>query len=61
MNSLKIGARLALAFGIMLVLIALIAGVGLWRVQASSSSIQDLTNVRMHNERMIAEWSKIRP
>ena len=58
MNSLKIGTRLALAFGIMLVLIALIAGVGLWRVQASSSSTQDLTNVRMHSERMIAEWSK---
>lgn len=59
MNKLKIGTRLALAFALMLILIALIAGVGVWRVQGSSSATTDLINTRLANERMINEWSKL--
>lgn len=58
MSGMKIGVRLALGFGVMLVLIALIAGVGLWRVQGSSDATDHLLNVRLTNERLIAEWSK---
>jgi methyl-accepting chemotaxis protein len=58
-NKLKIGTRLALAFGLMLIFIALIAGIGVWRVLGSTAATADLVGQRLSNERMITEWSKL--
>ncbi|NYT62259.1 MCP four helix bundle domain-containing protein [Alcaligenaceae bacterium] len=58
MHNLKIGARLIMGFTFMLLLVAILAGVGLWRMQASSAMAKDLIDVQQEDERMIAEWSK---
>ena len=58
MNNLKIGTRLIMGFTFMLLLVATLAGIGLWRMQASSALTSDIIDVRLHNERMIAEWGK---
>ena len=59
MQNLKIGTRLILSFAIMLVFIAIIAGVGIWRTQASDNNTTELTQLRLTNERIISEWSKL--
>ncbi len=43
MNNLKIGARLGLAFGLMLLLLALISGVALFRLADQNRTTQDIT------------------
>ncbi|WJJ94544.1 methyl-accepting chemotaxis protein [Neopusillimonas aromaticivorans] len=59
MQNLKIGTRLILSFAIMLVFIAIIAGVGIWRTQASDNNTTELTQLRLTNERITSEWSKL--
>ena len=59
MNNLKIGTRLIVSFAIMLLFIALLAGVGIWRIQASDTTTKDLTQTSLDSERMINEWSKL--
>lgn len=58
MNNLKIGTRLGLGFGFMLLLAAILAGIGLWRMQGSSAMAEEIIEVRLRNERIITEWSK---
>ena len=58
MNNLKIGTRLIIAFTFMLLLVAILAGIGLWRMQASSAMTENIIEVRLKNERLIAEWNK---
>ena len=58
MNKLKIGTRLLMGFTFMLLLVATLAGIGIWRMQASSDLTIDLIEVQQQDERMIAEWSK---
>lgn len=59
MNNLKIGTRLIVSFAIMLLFIALLAGIGIWRIQGSDAMAADLTEIRLSSERMITEWSKL--
>ena len=59
MQNLKIGTRLILSFALMLVFIALVAGIGLWRINASDNTTVELTQDKLANERMISEWSKL--
>ena len=46
MNNLKVGSRLALAFGLVLLIAALVAGVGVWRLQELAAA----TNVLVTKE-----------
>jgi methyl-accepting chemotaxis protein len=57
-NRFRIGTRLAMGFGSLLVLIALVALVGLWRIQGSSTITQQLLQEQLHSERLINQWSK---
>ncbi|MGE4124031.1 MAG: methyl-accepting chemotaxis protein [Pusillimonas sp.] len=59
MQNLKIGTRLILSFAIMLVLIAINAGVGMWRIQAADNNTSELTQLRLTNERLTSEWNKL--
>lgn len=59
MQNLKIGTRLILTFALMLVFITLVAGIGLWRINASDNTTVELTQDKLTNERMISEWSKL--
>ena len=58
MQNLKIGTRLILSFAIMLVFIVMVAGIGLWRINASDNTTVALQD-NLANERMISEWSKL--
>ncbi len=58
MYNLKIGTRLIVAFTFMLLLVATLAGIGLWRMQASSAMTHSLIDVRLENERLMGEWSQ---
>jgi methyl-accepting chemotaxis protein len=58
MNNLKIGTRLIMSFTFMLLLVATLAGIGLWRMQESNALTSDIIDVRLQNERKVAEWSK---
>ena len=57
MNNLKIGTRLTIAFTFMLMLVAVLAGTGLWRLYESNQT-SEIVDHLLHNERMIAEWDK---
>ncbi len=58
MNNINIGTRLTAAFTFMLLLVAILSGIGLWRMQASSAMTDDIIDVRLKTERLIAEWNK---
>src|SRR5690606_41473704 len=59
MHNLKISTRLVIGFVIMLLFIAVLAGVGIWRIQSSDAMAQNLTEIRLHNERTIAKWNML--
>ena len=57
MNKFKIGTRLTLGFTFLLLLIALLAGVGLWRMDAAERAEARIAKLQ-GDERLIAEWEK---
>ncbi|ROT46508.1 methyl-accepting chemotaxis protein [Pusillimonas sp. NJUB218] len=59
MSKLKIGARLSLAFLVMLLLIAVLAVVGVLRMQAATETADNIINVRVNNERLTRDWNRI--
>lgn len=59
MNNFRISTRLALSFCFMLLLIVVLAGVGIWRMQAASSVVHDIIEVRLKTERLMTEWGKL--
>lgn len=63
MISLKnfgIGKRLAIGFGIMLLLSILISAIGVWRLQTVATATSEMMQVPLAKERLISDWySKI--
>src|SRR5699024_3267795 len=57
MQNLKIGTRLIIGFSFLLLLIVIVAGVGLWRIQASEAA-EARASRYYDSERMIAAWQK---
>lgn len=57
MNKLKLGARLSLGFGSVLLLTAVLMAVSLWRMQDAASATSHITEHRMQVERLIARWA----
>jgi len=53
---MRIGNRLALGFGIVLALATLMAGLGIWQLQAQQAANQRLMEVPLAKERMISDW-----
>lgn len=45
-------------FTLLLFLAAVLAGVGLWRIQAANSTTEQLIEVSLRDERVIAQWDK---
>ncbi len=58
MNSLRIGSRLAVGFAAVLSLLLAITLVALWRLQATSVSMNTLMSVPLEKERLISDWSR---
>jgi methyl-accepting chemotaxis protein len=59
MVNLRIGARLALGFAVVLVLLAAMTVAGVVRMQGAGRLTTELVEERVHNERLMAEWTKI--
>jgi methyl-accepting chemotaxis protein len=57
MGNLKIGARLGIAFGVLLLLSILTTGIALWRLQSAASTTQQMMAEPLTKERMISEWN----
>jgi methyl-accepting chemotaxis protein len=56
MNNMKIGVRLGLGFGLVLVLMALMTAIGLWRLQTVAQAAHDMTQMPLKKERLISDW-----
>ncbi|MBB3224821.1 methyl-accepting chemotaxis protein [Pseudoduganella umbonata] len=59
MGNLRIGARLALGFALVLALLAAMTVTGVLRMNGASRLTDELVTQRVHNERLMAEWNKV--
>ncbi|WP_348696903.1 methyl-accepting chemotaxis protein [Duganella fentianensis] len=59
MNNFKIGTRLGIGFALVLLLLLAMTVVGLLRLSNASALTEEMINVRIRDERMIADWGKI--
>lgn len=56
MNRLRIGGRLALGFGLVLLCTAVLMTVALWRMNAAAQATQEITGQYLESERLISRW-----
>ncbi len=56
MNKLKIGARLGLAFGLVLVVTALIAAAGIWRLGVLNAANEQVASTEMQRNTLARQW-----
>ncbi|NVI81728.1 methyl-accepting chemotaxis protein [Janthinobacterium rivuli] len=59
MKNLKIGVRLGGGFAAVLLLLTSLTVVGIVQMQSASKETDALVNVKVRNERLIAEWTKV--
>ncbi|PLY41464.1 hypothetical protein CSZ94_15665 [Janthinobacterium sp. ROICE36] len=59
MKNLKIGVRFGGAFAAVLLLLTSLTVVGIVQMQSASKETDTLVNVKVRNERLIAEWTKV--
>ncbi|EJL87934.1 methyl-accepting chemotaxis protein [Herbaspirillum sp. CF444] len=55
-GNMKIGKRLTLGFAVILAFSIVIAGIGIWRLQAVSSATRDMMSQPLLKERLIGDW-----
>jgi len=58
-NKFSIGTRLVAGFAVILVLLALLATIGAWRIQASNNAGLEVVGERLALERSMSEWSRL--
>ncbi|CDS50363.1 Methyl-accepting chemotaxis protein I (serine chemoreceptor protein) [Polaromonas sp. CG9_12] len=56
LNNIKVGSRLALAFGLILLITAVIAGIGVWRLQELASTTRQLGVEDSEKLKMAVRW-----
>ncbi|MCC7644520.1 MULTISPECIES: methyl-accepting chemotaxis protein [unclassified Janthinobacterium] len=59
MKNLKIGVRLGGGFAAVLLLLTTLTVVGIVQMQSASKETDALVNVKVRNERLIGEWTKV--
>ncbi|WP_086148532.1 methyl-accepting chemotaxis protein, partial [Janthinobacterium sp. GW458P] len=59
MKNLKIGVRLGGGFAAVLLLLTSLTVVGIVQMQSASQETDQLVNVKVRNERLIGEWTKV--
>jgi len=57
MNNLKIGIRLGLAFGLVLLITALIAVIGVWRLGTLNATSQEIATTEMERSSLAQQWA----
>jgi methyl-accepting chemotaxis protein len=56
LNGFRIGTRLAGGFAAVLLLLALMLGIGLWQMRATSTQLQAMMSVQVAKERLAEQW-----
>ncbi|MDR6213143.1 methyl-accepting chemotaxis protein [Paracidovorax wautersii] len=56
MNQLRVGSRLALSFGLVLLITVIVAGIGVWRLQELAASAEELTTTDNERAKAAMEW-----
>ncbi|MFZ4478408.1 MAG: methyl-accepting chemotaxis protein [Rhodoferax sp.] len=56
LGDLKIGTRLGIGFALVLLLLGVIAGLGVWRLQKVGDTTDEMTRQALVKERITAEW-----
>ena len=59
MNNLKIGTRLGFGFSLILVLLTTMTVIGIMRLSSASALTDHMIDVKIRDQRLIAEWGKI--
>ncbi len=59
MSNLKIGPRMALAFGVVLALSLLAIVLGSWRLHVGATATQQMLDESLSAERMVSEWYRL--
>ncbi|MRX07546.1 HAMP domain-containing protein [Pseudoduganella sp. FT25W] len=59
MHNLKIGTRLGFGFSLILLLLVAMTSIGILRLSSASAKTDEMINVKIRDERLIAEWGKI--
>ncbi len=59
MKNLKIGTRLGIGFALILVLLTAMTVIGILRLSAASALTDHMIDVKIRDQRLIAEWTKI--
>ncbi len=57
LSNMKVGTRLGTGFAIVLLLVAVIAGTGSWRLNTISMTVTTLVEKAMQKERLFSEWA----
>ena len=56
MKNLRIGARLAIGFAVVLILMMSIAGIGVWRLQEVGVAADKMVKEALYRERLAEDW-----
>jgi methyl-accepting chemotaxis protein len=56
MKNLKIGTRLGMGFALVLLLLSVIAGLGMWRLQEVGGATEEMAKEALVKERIAADW-----
>ena len=56
LNDLRVGARLGVGFAVLLLLIVLSIGVGVWRLNSLATANREMLASPLAKERLVAEW-----
>ena len=56
LNNIKVGSRLALAFGLILFITAVISGIGVWRLQELAGTTHQLGVEDSEKLKMAVQW-----
>jgi methyl-accepting chemotaxis protein len=57
MKNLRIGARLAIGFAVVLILMMSITGIGVWRLQEVGNATEVMVKEGLLKERLVSEWT----
>ncbi|WP_439606199.1 methyl-accepting chemotaxis protein [Hydrogenophaga sp.] len=56
LNDIKVGSRLALAFGLVLLITAVITGIGVWRLQELAQTTRQLATIDNEKLQLAVQW-----
>ena len=57
LRTLRVGPRLGLGFGLILLITALTAGIGIWRIQTLAADSERVSTVEMERQAQVERWA----